>query len=453
MTYSLTGTDALAFTVNSSTGVVTINNTPDFETRSSYSFNVRASDPSGLFDTQAVTININDLASVISSGSAASVNEGVSANTTVYTAVAADPAGGAVTYSLTGTDASAFSVNSSTGVVTINNPPDFETRSSYSFNVRASDPSGLFDTQAVTININDLAPVISSGSAASVNEGVSANATVYTAVAVDPAGGAVTYSLSGTDASAFNVDALTGVVTIVGIPDFETRNSYSINVNASDASGAFDAKAVTINVNDLNDAPVISTANVQMTAGPGGQVTFSGISVSDADPADTFTYDAEAASGHSVTGSGAGTLSAINATLNNGIVYDPGITPPTDNVTLNVTDASGATDAVNFIFQSANPAPNEPVTLAGTSAKDVLFATGNQDQFDFAADSGHDTIIGFAAGDQINLSALSFVNAGNIGDFLTSNGSGDTLITLDSDDIILVRNVPSLQASDFILHA
>ncbi len=137
--------------------------------------------------------------------------------------------------------------------------------------------------------------------------------------------------------------------------------------------------------------------------------------------------------------------------MNTGIVYDPGTTPPTDTVTLTVTDATGATDAVNFIFQSADPAPSAPVTLAGTSGNDVLFATGNQDTFVFDAGSNHDTIIGFAAGDQIDLSALPFVNAGNIDDFLTTNGN-DTLITLDSNDIIIVRNA-GLQASDFILHA
>jgi hypothetical protein len=234
------------------------------------------------------------------------------------------------------------------------------------------------------------------------------------------------------------------------------------NTSANGGSTAFSVASdtVSLGVTDVNDAPVISTANVQMTSGSGGQVTFSGISVSDVDLADTFTYGAAAASGHSVTGSGSGTLSAINPTLNAGLIYDAGTTPPTDKVTLTVTDAGGATDAVNLIFQSANPAPIAPVTLAGTSGKDVLFATGNQDTFVFAADSSHDTIIDFAAGDQIDLSALSsIVDSTNLNDFIATNvtdlGSNDALITLDGNDTIILRNVAynSLQASDFIVQA
>src|ERR1041385_581283 len=82
--------------------------------------------------------------------------------TTVYTATATDIENDAISYALTGTDASAFSINSSTGVVTINATPDFEAKSSYSFNVKASDPSGAFNAQTVTLNINNVneAPVL-----------------------------------------------------------------------------------------------------------------------------------------------------------------------------------------------------------------------------------------------------------------------------------------------------
>src|SRR4026208_1267527 len=102
-------------------------------------------------------------APAIPSGSTASVSEGAAANSTVYTAVASDVAGGAVTYSLTGGDSAAFSIDSSTGVVTINATPNYETKSSYSFDVKASDASGAFSTQTITVAGNDLAPTITSG--------------------------------------------------------------------------------------------------------------------------------------------------------------------------------------------------------------------------------------------------------------------------------------------------
>ncbi len=273
VTYALSGADASAFTINSTTGVVTINASPDFETKSTYDFTVKAADPSGEFNLQNVTLNINDLPPVIGSATAASVNEGVAAGTTVYTATAADPAGGTTTYALSGADASAFTINSATGVVTINASPDFEAKSSYNFSVKAADPSGLFNTEAVTLSINDLPPVISSASTASVNEGVAAGTTVYTAVAADPGGGTVTYTLAGADSSAFTINSTTGVVTINASPDFETKSTYDFTVKAADPSGLFNTEAVTLSINDL--PPVINsgtTASVNEGVGAGTTV-------------------------------------------------------------------------------------------------------------------------------------------------------------------------------------
>ena len=91
MTYTLGGTDVGAFTIDPSTGVVTINAIPNYEAKSSYSFNVVASDGT-LNSTQAVTVAVADVAPSISSGAAGGVTEGAAAGTTVYTAAASDPA-------------------------------------------------------------------------------------------------------------------------------------------------------------------------------------------------------------------------------------------------------------------------------------------------------------------------------------------------------------------------
>src|SRR6185503_3081622 len=255
-TFSLAGTDAGAFTIDPATGEVTFNASPDYETKSSYSFTVNASDPSGAFNTQAVTVTVSNVAPAISSATTVAVAEGTGTGTTVYTAAATDAGGGTVTYSLAGADAGAFSINASTGAVKFSTSPDFETKSSYSISVKASDASGAFNTQAVTVTVTDVAPVISSGATGGVTEGAAAGTTVYTAAASDAAGGTVTYSLSGTDAGAFSINASTGVVTINAQPDFDTQPSYSINVIASDGTLS-STRAVTISVG--NSAPVISS--------------------------------------------------------------------------------------------------------------------------------------------------------------------------------------------------
>jgi hypothetical protein len=84
----------------------------------------------------------------------------------------------------------------------------------------------------------------------------------------------------------------------------------------------------------------------------------------------------------------------------------------------------------------------------------VFFGTtGYQDQFVFAVNSNHDTIVNFTSGtDHID---LSFLNASNVSDWMahhvTASGA-DTLITIDTADTILLKGVGSVQASDFILH-
>ena len=153
--YSLSGTDAASFTINSTTGVVTINNVPDYETKGSY--NITPTVTAGNYtDTINLFVRITDLPPVFTSGTSGSVTNGSSAGTAVYTAVAADPAGGTVIYSLstsTSDDSTAFTINSGTGVVTINAVPNYSVKSSYTMSVYAADPLGMSAIKVVTISV------------------------------------------------------------------------------------------------------------------------------------------------------------------------------------------------------------------------------------------------------------------------------------------------------------
>ena len=73
---------------------------------------------------------------VISSASSYSVQEN---QTAIATATATDSDSSTLTFYLTGTDASALSINSSSGVMTFNTAPDFETKSSYAVILNVSD--------------------------------------------------------------------------------------------------------------------------------------------------------------------------------------------------------------------------------------------------------------------------------------------------------------------------
>ena len=129
-------------------------------------------------------------------------------------------------------------------------------------------------------------------------------------------------------------------------------------------------------------------------------------------------------------------------------------------MTLSVTDGFGAADTVNFVFNQAGTGPN--VVLQGTSGKDVIFATGNQDvltggggadQFVFKPTSSgpsvQHTITDFVVGlDKIDVRQFASISS------LPSDvqQGSDTLITLDNHDTVLLKNVvaSSLHAGDFI---
>ncbi len=267
VTFSLTGADAAAFTINGATGAVTFNASPDFETKSSYSFNIVASDGT-LTSAQAVTVAVTDVAPSITSSTSVTVPEGTATSTVVYTAAATDVQGGAVTFTLSGADAAAFTINGATGAVTFNASPDFETKSSYTFNVVASDGT-LTSSQAVTVAVTDVAPSITSATSVSVPEGTSTATVVYTAAANDVRGGAVSFSLTGADAAAFTINGATGAVTFNASPDFETKTSYTFNIVASDGT-LTSAQAVTVSVTDA--APSITSATSVRCAGRGGEL-------------------------------------------------------------------------------------------------------------------------------------------------------------------------------------
>ena len=159
------------------------------------------------------------------------------------------------------------------------------------------------------------------------------------------------------------------------------------------------------------------------------------------------------------SGSGSGSLAHINAALQT-VTYDEGRNEPsTDKVTLTVADGHGATDTVNLIFNLAE-STREHESLVGTTCKDVFFGrVGYQDNFVFAANSNHDTILNFTPGeDHIDLSAI--VATRDISSWMahhvaaSSTNPAATLVTIDAADTILLKDVSvrSIHASDFIVH-
>ena len=257
ISFAIGGTDAILLSVNPQTGIVTLPADPDYETKSSYSFTVFANDAEGnTSDITRVTFSITDVddtAPVITSGTTGTnLAENAGLDQGVYT-ITANDAEGVTSYAIGGTDASLLSLAGN--VVSLDANPDYETKSSYSFTVTASDAAGnTSDPTTVTFSIEDvdeIAPVITSGTTGVYlinNSG--AGQTAYIITADDNGGETITsYAIGGTDAALLSVNSTTGVVTLTANPNYETKSSYSFTVTVSNATYTSSPLNVTFFIN------------------------------------------------------------------------------------------------------------------------------------------------------------------------------------------------------------
>ena len=113
--------------------------------------------------------------------------------------------------------------------------------------------SGIY----IDVNIDNNPPVFTDGSSTTraVAENTASGTDIGTAVAATDAnsGDTLTYTLSGTDASSFNIVSTSGQLQTSAALDYESKSSYSVTVSVSDGNGGSDAIDVTINVTDVNE--------------------------------------------------------------------------------------------------------------------------------------------------------------------------------------------------------
>ena len=255
LTYSVSGADASALNISNS-GVLSFVSAPDFETKTQYQATVTVVDSNGNAVSQAISISItdaNDSAPIITSAPSFTVNENQSV---IGTVVATSPSNTALTFALTGADAAALTI-STDGVLGFVAVPDFEVKASYSVTVIVSD--GTNDTATVItvsiVNLNDSFPVFTSASEFTVIENVKS---VGTLSAIDADFDSLTFTLAGSDASAFSLSTV-GELQFVAAPDFEQKTSYSLIASVSDGANST-SQNVTVTIINVDDvAPVFTS--------------------------------------------------------------------------------------------------------------------------------------------------------------------------------------------------
>lgn len=464
LTYSLTGTDAAAFAINATTGVVTFRASPDFETKATYSFNVVATDAAtnGLTATQAVTVNVTDVQEgpAFTSGATATIAENAAVTTVVYDANAT----GATSFAISGANAGLFNIDATTGVVTLKAPANFEAPNAggYNFTVTATGPTGT-STQNVAVTLTDVneAPTFAAATQTiSFAENTPTTTAVITAGgATDPDGattanGRLTYSLTGADAALFNVDATTGAVTFRASPDFEatpTKTVFNFNLVATDAGTAplSASQAVTVNLTNvaeptdgtrLDGAGISPNTQISYDAAVGNQTFFETgaagnlSTINNFRSGDIISTDV-ATSNYSFTSNGTTLIISYN---NNGTISRIEL-PGAVDAAAGVFNEASAEQAFGFdFFRSTAPAP-APATQSLDSATAAIDARPNAFTFtDAAASPSNSVINGFSADDRIVLtgatSGASFTSVGD--DLVISFNSNGVVSRITINDVV-----------------
>ena len=291
LVYSMSelGKDNDLFSMDESTGVLSFKSVPDYESPidtfsedeaiagdNVYEVLLTVSDGvTPVIETVKITVNdVNDNAPVFTERNYR-IEEGMS----VLQLLATD-AEGIVFYDLgIGGDSSLFSIDRSTGLLSFNSVPDYESAldanndNTYEVLVTASDGANeVVETARVTVeDENDNAPMFTSTSY-TINEGVS----IVQILAIDDDGtdenSSLTFSIStgGADDGLFSIDGSTGELAFTSVPDYEQGldddgdNVYEVLVTVSDGVDGTDdiSEVVRVTVEDENDnAPMFTSTS------------------------------------------------------------------------------------------------------------------------------------------------------------------------------------------------
>ncbi|WP_029917607.1 putative Ig domain-containing protein [Pelobacter seleniigenes] len=266
LSYSASGLPVGA-SFNSSTQ--TFSWTPDYTAAGSYAVTFAVADGQ-IVDSETVTIVVNNVnqAPVLGSIGSKIVAEG---SLLAFSISASDADGDSLSYTASGLPSGA-SFNSSTR--TFSWTPNYTSAGSYTVIFGVNDGSAT-DNETVTITVSNVnqAPVLNSIGTKTVAEGSSL---AFTVSASDVDGDSLSYSASGLPAGAsFNSSTRTFSWT----PEFaETENTriFAVVFAASDGR-AEDSELVTINVTNVNRAPVLSGIGSQnLAANSAFSLTISG---------------------------------------------------------------------------------------------------------------------------------------------------------------------------------
>ena len=310
--FTLSGTDADSFDIMAGTGQLMTKPDVmlDYETKMTYTVIVTVKDSSNQdndSDSITVTIQVKDLDEKpeiqkggldISGPASVEHVEGDTDAAASYTVTG--PMADDAEWSLEGDDAGDFSISG--GMLSFRSAPDYENPAdadmdnTYMVTVKANDGTYM-DDQAVMVmvtNVEELGTL--SGLESVIDYAENGTGAVGTYTVTGPMADDADWSLEGDDAGDFSI--IGGMLSFTSSPNYEnpadadTDNTYMVTVKA-EAGGEMDMDTVTINVTDMNEAPMFApgmdTRSVAENTAAGENVG-DPVMAEDEDEGDTLTY-------------------------------------------------------------------------------------------------------------------------------------------------------------------
>ncbi|MBE8167645.1 MAG: hypothetical protein HAW66_04705, partial [Shewanella sp.] len=261
--------DSTTFAIDNSGQITVADKTAlDFETTPSYALTVQIGKDDAVAVTATITITITDVDEArdfnITGIDDDTVKENASFTSATPTLTGETPIG-AVTYTLSGDDVSAFTIDPATGTVTSTVVFDFETLTSaatsnvYSLIITATDADQNSDTANFTVTVTDEIETatftIDAITPTETQEGNSFTSGTPKLSGEAPIG-VVIWSLSGTDSAEFTIDPATGIVSSLAALEFDETigadNTYQLTITATDADQNNDSAELPLSVIDTD---------------------------------------------------------------------------------------------------------------------------------------------------------------------------------------------------------
>jgi len=242
-------TNGVSGTTSVSNNLITYTPTADFNGTDTFTYTITQGDKTSTANVTVTIEAVND-APVLSSTGSLDVVEGNS----IVSISASDVENDSLTFTLTGSDAASFAISATGELSFVTNtsfasPADIDTNNVYDITIAVSD--GVLTTTkdfSITVVRKNTVPIFASlPSTLSVAEN---SLLVQQINAIDQEGDAISYSLSGTHASDFNLSA-GGLISFKTAKDFEnlSNNRFDITITISDGSLSA-TRAVVVMVKD-----------------------------------------------------------------------------------------------------------------------------------------------------------------------------------------------------------